>query len=236
MKWEIPDARAEIMRLAQLQGFPHGEENKRALEELVLVLFHNAKNTEHAKEVVSEWLEEFTTAPKPADLRRMLLRDDEKVAVVDGCSLCSQPPHRRGWLHVSSEGNGTSVRCVCRGGNPQLAEQARHMTETWKWHPLGNQNLQEISLAELQQKIKSLAKSKFIPEVRISKRATEMVATARMGMREPGADEDADELSPLEPALRERTISCTCQIEINQEGLYVRVLNKTCLRHGTINP
>jgi hypothetical protein len=54
-----------------------------------------------------------------------------------GCDLCSERPHSPGWLSLSDDGQGISTRCVCRGGNPQLREQALYRLQRWQEYPLG---------------------------------------------------------------------------------------------------
>jgi hypothetical protein len=186
MSWEIKNARSELARLSQLKDYPSRDDQQRALEELVLVLYHNGKSAEHAEAIVSEWLEEFTFAPKPADLRRLLLREDEEPKRSGTCNLCCHRPHSPGWLHLSDGDQSTSARCICRGGNPQLREQAEFMIQKWR-----NGMPEDVCVVTPgATRLKSRRPAVTIAELAAMK---SMPKLPPPDLREPGDDENAGE-------------------------------------------
>ena len=127
-------AREQFKRFRVLDGCPA---MKSEAQTELLQHFINAFDDELvAQDFVDAYLRTETRCPKPAHFyaeRPQPLGDAPR-----GCDLCSERPHSPGWLSLSDEEQGISTRCVCRGGNPQLREQALYRRQRWQEYPLGH--------------------------------------------------------------------------------------------------
>ena len=158
-------AKSQLTVLAHLSGFPDAPETRSRLVKALQLSF---KTEDDASDFITRWLRESRKAPFEADIwqagqeLKMRVRpegpDDPK-----GCDLCSQRPHHPGRLSLSTEGQGVSTPCICHGGKPELRQQALNRIDDWRRHPLGDPFAAPVTMAELEAKIKQLARSKSFP-------------------------------------------------------------------------
>jgi len=83
-------AKKQVARLSQMYGYPRGEDQKAALEELVIAL-QPASSEEMARNVVSSILDMATSesrCPMPAALRIAVYDAAERTATRRKCNLC----------------------------------------------------------------------------------------------------------------------------------------------------
>lgn len=199
-------ASSRISLFARLRNFPSNPDSKGRL----IRAFQQAFPTEReGDDFVNQWIASQRHAPYEADIWEAgaalkATAAPQGVVRASGCPLCSQPPHSPGWLHISDLDQGTSTQCVCRGGNPQLAEQARYMTAKWCQYPLGDQTAKPVTMEQLQAKIRSLARKKSMPPA-------------------------AKDARPGQEAMRPPV--CLCATIENDSGSLERVHNPMCQRH-----
>lgn len=120
---------ANLIRLCSgLDFFPADVEVRRLLVEALHCL---AENHQHAKSMVSRWLETETIAPKVANFVALAAQVRNGPSLPDGCGICDGAP----FVIRDYEFGGTcysgAARCTCeRGEALRQLDRARESQET----------------------------------------------------------------------------------------------------------
>lgn len=113
------EALAQLERMSGLDFFPKGREQTAALKELRLAL-ESAHSVRIAEAAVSDIIGYCTEAPKPAQLRRAIWEQNQKMETEivgavqsrarEHCSLCGGSGQETVWIKVTYVGHSFIVR------------------------------------------------------------------------------------------------------------------------------